>query len=152
MQRPCQTYFSKLCGKNGKNGAFLSANDTNSAQAIVAYDWIRYSGKSNAVYGLINTMTTISEIDFVRIVDGIDEDRDLIIRHNPIGTPTETLLWMLMSCLVSYLSLSDDETPCFTGRPDAETYKEAILFILRDRKEPDFEPTPYLERIFSSEN
>ena len=147
MQRPCQKVFLETLRQKGKKGLYLSANDTNSAQAIVAHDWIRYSGKGNAVYGLINAMDTISEIQFVRIVDGIEEDRDLIIRHNPIGTPAETLLWMLMSCLVSFLSLSDNETPCFTGRPDAETYKEAILFILRDRKEPDFEPAPYLERL-----
>jgi len=147
MQRPCQKVFLETLRQKGKKGLYLSANDTNSAQAIVAHDWIRYSGKGNAVYGLINAMDTISEIQFVRIVDGIEEDRDLIIRHNPIGTPAETLLWMLMSCLVSFLSLSDNETPCFTGRPDAETYKEAILFILRDRKEPGFEPAPYLERL-----
>jgi len=97
-------------------------------------------------------MTKISEAEFARIADGIKEDRELIIRHNPIGTPDETLLWMLVSCLVSYLSLSDNETPCFTGRPDAETYKEAILFILRDRKEHDFDTTPYLNELISKEN
>jgi len=76
-------------------------------------------------------MATISQAEFERIVDGIFEDRELIIKHNPIGTRAEILLWMLLSCLVSYLSLSDSETPCFTGRPDAETYSEAICFIVR---------------------
>jgi len=92
-------------------------------------------------------MATIRETEFVRIVDGIAEDRDLIIRHNPIGTPDETLLWMLMSCLVSFLSLGDNETPCFTGRPDAETYKEAIRFILRNQADPQFDPEPALDRL-----
>jgi len=92
-------------------------------------------------------MVTISETEFVKIVEGIEEDRDLIIRHNPIGTPGETLLWMLMSCLVSYLSLSDNQAPCFTGRPDAETYRDAIRFILRNHAEPEFDAEPALDRL-----
>ena len=92
-------------------------------------------------------MGTINEQEFVRIVDGIHRDRDLIVRHNPIGTPAETLLWMLMSCLVSYLSLSDNETPCFTGRPDEETYKEAIRFILRNHSDTGFDPEPAFDRL-----
>jgi len=92
-------------------------------------------------------MATISETELERIVDGIEDDRDIIIRHNPIGTPVETLLWMLMSCLVSYLSLSDNETPCFTGRPDADTYKEAIRFIVRNHSDPEFDPEPALDRL-----
>jgi hypothetical protein len=92
-------------------------------------------------------VATINETEFCRIVDGITGDRDLIVRHNPIGTPSETLLWMLMSCLVSYLSLSDTETPCFTGRPDAETYSEAIRFIIRNHAEPSFDPDPLLAKL-----
>ena len=92
-------------------------------------------------------MTTISELEFERLVDGIVEDREIIIRHNPIGSGEETLLWMLMSCLVSYLSLDDDETPCFTGRPDAETYREAIRFIIRGRNARDFDAEPYLAKL-----
>jgi hypothetical protein len=37
------------------------------------------------------------------------------------------------------------ETPCFTGRPDEDTYKEAIIFILRGRTDGDFDPDPYIE-------
>jgi len=92
-------------------------------------------------------MTRLSENQFVTIIEGIEEDREIIIRHNPIGTPDETLLWMLMSCLVSYLSLNDNETPCFTGRPDAETYKEAIRFIVRNHSGPEFDPEPALDRL-----
>lgn len=92
-------------------------------------------------------MATITELEFKRLVDGILEDRELIIRHNPIGSDDETLLWMLMSCLVSYLSLDDTDTPCFTGRPDAETYGEAIRFILRGRVAGDFDAEPYLAKL-----
>ncbi len=92
-------------------------------------------------------MTRITKAEFARIVDGILDDRDEITRHNPIGTPSEILLWMLMSCLVSYLSLEDSESPCFAGRPDATTYRDAIAFILRGRKADEFDETPYLDKL-----
>ncbi len=92
-------------------------------------------------------MTKISEAEFARICQGIIEDRESIIKHNPIGTREEILLWMLLSCLISYLNLSDLETPCFTGKPDANTYREAILFILKDRCEPNFIPFQSLETL-----
>ena len=92
-------------------------------------------------------MTLITKQEFGRIVNGILEDREVIVRHNPIGTRSETLLWMLLSCLVSYLSLSDSQTPCFTGRPDADTYREAIRFILRNHRAEDFDADPYLAKL-----
>ena len=92
-------------------------------------------------------MAVITEAEFARISQGVFDDRDLIITHNPIGTREETLLWMLMSCLVSYLSLDDSQTPCFTGRPDAETFREAIRFILRNHSATNFEPEPYLDKL-----
>lgn len=92
-------------------------------------------------------MTKISEREFSRICEGIFEDRDKIIKHNPIGTRDETLLWMLLSILISYLSLSEIETPCFTGMPTAETYRQAILFILKDRKTKEFDAERYLDDL-----
>lgn len=92
-------------------------------------------------------MARISEAEFSRICAGIYEDREIIYKHNPIGTREETLLWMLLSCLVSYLSLSEIETPCFTGKPDAETYREAILFILKDKKSENFNADKYLNEL-----
>ncbi len=93
-------------------------------------------------------MKKISEKEFAKICIGIYEDRKIIRKHNPIGdTMEETLLWMLMSCLHSYLSLSELETPCFSGIPNAETYKQAILFILKDRKTEEFDIEKYLEGL-----
>ena len=94
---------------------------------------------------LIVLMNKISEQEFARICEGIYEDRESIHKHNPIGTRQETLLWMLLSCLVSYLSLSEIETPCFNGKPTAETYRQAILFVLNDKKTEDFDTEKYLE-------
>ncbi|HTH51415.1 MAG TPA: hypothetical protein VL501_05760 [Pyrinomonadaceae bacterium] len=92
-------------------------------------------------------MTTISETELARIVDGILEDRESIIKHNPIGTEEEILLWMLLAILSSYLNLSEQETPCFTGKPDANTYSEAIRFVLRDRKQGRFDDEQYLAKL-----
>lgn len=92
-------------------------------------------------------MTKISEAEFSRIVDGIIEDRESIIKHNPIGSEEEILLWMLLSCLVTYLSLSDVETPCFNGKPDAGTYRDAIMFVLNEKKIDDFDPGAYISKL-----
>lgn len=92
-------------------------------------------------------MTKISEAEFSRICDGIFEDRESIFKHNPIGTREETLLWMLLSILISYLSLSEIETPCFTGIPTTETYHQAILFILKDRQTDEFDAEEYLAKL-----
>lgn len=95
-------------------------------------------------------MNKISEREFKRICEGITEDRATICKHNPIGSETEILLWMLLSCLISYLSLSEIETPCFTGMPDAETYRNAILFVLKDRKIENFDTEKYLNQLIDN--
>lgn len=95
-------------------------------------------------------MTKISEQEFARICEGIYEDRETIWKHNPIGTRDEILLWMLLSCLISYLNLSEIEIPCFLGKPNAKTYREAILFILKDRKLNEFEAESYLNKLIQN--
>ena len=92
-------------------------------------------------------MTRNSEQEFARLCEGIYEDREKIWKHNPIGAMDETLLWMLLSVLNSYLSLSDIETPCFTGLPTVETYHQAILFVINDRKIDNFDAETYLEKL-----
>ena len=92
-------------------------------------------------------MRKISENEFAQICRGIYEDRESICKYNPIGTPEEILLWMLLGCLGSYLSLSEIETPCFNGKPDVDTYRNAILFVLKIRKEKDFDTEIYLEKL-----
>lgn len=92
-------------------------------------------------------MARITEAEFVRIVDGIAEDRESICKHNPIGTDEETLLWMLMGCLVNYLGLSDNQIPCFPGRPTADTYRQAIEFIVVEHRSDDFEAALHLLKL-----
>lgn len=95
-------------------------------------------------------MPKISEKEFARICKGIDEDWESICKHNPNGTPEEIILWMLLGCLISYLSLSEIETPCFSGEPDAETYRSAILFVLKNRMAKSFDAEFYLKKLTES--
>jgi hypothetical protein len=92
-------------------------------------------------------MTKISESELKKIIDGIVADRGSIIRHNPHGSDAEILLWMLMSTLVVYLNLSELETPSFTSRPDAATYRTAIEFVLKDRMADEFDLSGLLDKL-----
>jgi len=94
-------------------------------------------------------MELISEKSFSRICREIKEDREIIIKHNPIGTRDETLLWMLLGCLIAYLSLSDQDSPCFTGMPNADTYRDAIEFVLLNRRVNDFDADKYIREMLS---
>lgn len=89
----------------------------------------------------------ISESEFEKIVNQIWVDREKIYAFNVNAEKSETLLWMLTSCLVSYLSLSEIETPCFVGEPSAEVYKNAVLMILKNRMSPLFQPDEYLQKL-----
>jgi len=89
----------------------------------------------------------ISESEFKKICEGISDDREIICKHNPIGTEEETLLWMTLGALISILSLDKTETPCFSGKPTAETYRDAISFVLKDRKTEDFDESGYLDEF-----
>lgn len=95
----------------------------------------------------LKEMTRITENEFARICQGIYTDSESICQHNPIGTKEEILLWMLMCCLISYLNLPEIETPCFNDDPNDETYRQAILFILRDRMAEHFDPEKYLSQF-----
>lgn len=96
-------------------------------------------------------MTKISEKEFARICEGIREDREIIIKHNPIGSDEEILLWMLLSILISYLSLDEKEIPCFPNTTSLETYRQAILFTLAERKTEEFETEKYLAELLSKD-
>ncbi len=97
-------------------------------------------------------MNKISEREFARICAGIRKDRESICKHNPIGTPEEILLWMLLSVLISYLSLLEIETPCFTGMPTAEIYRDAILYVLKNRRQENFDAEKYLNKLIESKD
>jgi hypothetical protein len=109
--------------------------------------WIRFIMRETFGCDLMHIVAKISEVEFARLCEEITADSDSIVKHNPIGTREEILLWMLLSVLVSYLSLEEIETPCFNGKPVAETYREAIAFVLKGRKKDEFEEEIYLNNM-----
>lgn len=92
-------------------------------------------------------MAKITEMEFVKIVDGIVEDRESIIKHNPIGSDAEILLWMLMSCLINFIGLTDNQIPCFPGKPTAETYQQAIGHIMSESCDEKFDLEAQLRKL-----
>lgn len=94
-------------------------------------------------------MTTISEAEFTQICENIYLDREQIYQFNPNVSHEEVLLWMLLSCLINYLNLLEAETPCFPGAPNAEVYRQAILYVLKGRTKPVFKPTKYLQEMIN---
>ena len=92
-------------------------------------------------------MASITEMEFARLCDGIHDDREMIWKYNPNGTKDEILLWMLLSCLISYLNLLEIETPCFPGKPTADTYHEAILSIVKSKSSERFDADKYLRQL-----
>ncbi len=95
-------------------------------------------------------MTKISEQEFAGICREIRKDGERIFRHNPIGTREETLLWMLLGVLISYLNLSELETPCFAGATTKETYRTAILHILQAKMETKFTAEKYVDELIEA--
>jgi len=95
-------------------------------------------------------MNRISEKEFAKLCRGISDDREVIIKHNPLGSNEEILLWMLLCVLNAYLSLDEKEIPCFPGKPTSETYREAIAFVLRERKEDEFDEALFIKQMLAS--
>lgn len=111
---------------------------------IISGHWIR-----TTQCGLIQSVAKITKAQFTAICDGIRADREIIIEHNPIGTPEETQLWMLLNILVNYLSLDESETPCFTGIPDRETYRKAIDHVIKNKKAEKFDVDPIIDGMLN---
>lgn len=72
---------------------------------------------------------TISESELRRICDEIYRDRFSIYDFNPNAGHAEAVQWMLLGCLISRLSITDEELQ----KLDAASYTEAIVKFLKER-------------------
>jgi hypothetical protein len=90
---------------------------------------------------------TISEGEFKRVCDGIYRDRFEIYEFNPGMGRRDVLLWMLLGCLISRLSIRDEEMQSFAGSAAHEAYGDIVRRLLSERGSPPFEPLPYLEAL-----
>lgn len=89
-------------------------------------------------------MTTIYESDFKKLCDDIYADRSQIYAFNPNVSRREALLWMMLGCLVSLLSIPILEQPSVYGGSSADPYGDAILEVLKTHTESNFDPGEYL--------
>ncbi len=98
-------------------------------------------------------MSTISEMEFKRLCDDIYADRQQVYAFNPNVSRREALLWMLLGCLVSLLSIPILEQPSVYGGASADPYGDAVCEVLKNHTQPAFDPRSYLlelsERIES---
>lgn len=89
-------------------------------------------------------MTTISEKDFKKLCEDIYADRFQIYEFNPNVSRREALLWMLLGCLVSLLSIPILEQPSVYGGSSADPYGDAIREVVIAHTQPNFDPSDYL--------
>ncbi|HEX8144786.1 MAG TPA: hypothetical protein VF553_19610 [Pyrinomonadaceae bacterium] len=92
-------------------------------------------------------MSTISEQEFKKLCADIYADRFQIYAYNPNVSRKEALLWMMLGCLVSLLSIPILEQPSAYGGASEDPYGDAILEVLKARMEPDFDPQAYLDEL-----
>ena len=90
---------------------------------------------------------TISEEEFKRLCDRIYGDRFEIYGFNPAASPRDALLWMLLGCLISLLSISYEELEALVDSSGSRDYGDVVCRLLRERAEPFFDPRPYVEEL-----
>lgn len=89
----------------------------------------------------------ISEAEFAKLCDEIYADRHQIYEFNPSASRREALLWMLLGCLISLLSVPDSEQQSFYEPSSHDPYVDAICAILQNRMRPPFDPQAHLAEL-----
>ena len=89
----------------------------------------------------------ISEEEFKRVCDEIYRDRFEIYEFNPTASRSEAVLWMLLGCLISRLSITDEELQSLAGSSSLNTYGEVVCKLLIERSAPPFDPYPYVDEL-----
>ena len=92
-------------------------------------------------------MSVISEQEFIKLCDDIYADRHQLYEFNPSVARREAVLWMLLGCLLSLLSIPDAEQPGLFNGASSDPYADAISALLRNRTRPPFEPQAHLASL-----
>jgi hypothetical protein len=85
--------------------------------------------------------------EFEKLCRDIYADRRQIYSFNPNASHREALLWMLLGCLVSLLSVPILDQPGVYGGSSTDPYADAICELLQPRMNPAFEPRVYLDEL-----
>ena len=92
-------------------------------------------------------LPAISEAEFVKLCDDLYADRHQIYQFNPNASRQEALLWMLLGCLISLLSISDSEQQSVYEPSSLDPYVDAICEILQNHMRPPFDPQAHLAQL-----
>ena len=90
---------------------------------------------------------TISGEEFERLCDEVYRDRFEIYGFNPAASRTDALLWMLLGCLISLLSVGDEELEALAASSGSGDYGDVIRELLQTRAAQPFDAGPYLEQL-----
>ena len=89
----------------------------------------------------------ISEAEFVKLCEDVYADRYQIYEFNPSSGRRDALLWMLLGCLMSLLSIPDAQQHSSNEDSSSDPYADAICEILQNRMRPPFNPRAYLAEL-----
>jgi hypothetical protein len=90
---------------------------------------------------------TISESRLERVCDEIYRDRFEIYGFNPGVSRSDAVLWMLLGCLISLLSITEEESQALFDASGQVLYADAVCKLLKGRTEPPFDPRPCVEEL-----
>jgi hypothetical protein len=97
--------------------------------------------------GVDKSVETISEEEFRRLCEEIYRDRFEIYGFNPGATKREAVLWMLLGCLISLLSVGEAEAQALAASSSRAPYADAVCKLLLERAAPPFDPQPFVEEL-----
>jgi hypothetical protein len=90
---------------------------------------------------------TISESELRRVCDEIHRDRFQVYEFNPTASRRNAVLWMLLGCLISLLSIEDAELQALSPASSEDPYGEVVRRLLEMRAENGFDPRTIVEEL-----
>ena len=92
-------------------------------------------------------MDSITEAELQNLITDLIEDRDQIAMLNPDLSQRDSLLWMLLGMLVSLLNVPLSEQATVYDPAASDPYYSAVLQVLKDRANPQFDAAVLLSRL-----
>jgi hypothetical protein len=89
----------------------------------------------------------ISESELKRVCDELYEDRFEIYAFNPGASHGDALLWMLTGCLISLLSVDEEELQTLFGSSGLTSYADAVCKLLEGRAHPPFDARAVVDEL-----
>lgn len=96
---------------------------------------------------LATEVETISEGEFKRLCEEIYRDRSEVYSFRPDVQKSEALVWMLLGCLISLLSVNDAEVQALVDSSSKDLYGACVHALVQSRARPPFDSRPYVEDL-----